>query len=117
MKWKHRKEIRKKFFEYGPNKIYISEILVEVKKFTEMSRLQWVQECLEKFYWELGLTFWRYCHSNYIPITLITDRSASIWVEMSRLEFFGNTSIKNYTMRVHVNFANGRRGIYLYYKS
>ena len=44
MKWKHRKEIRKKFFEYGPNKIYIPEILVEVKKFTEISHLQWVQE-------------------------------------------------------------------------
>lgn len=117
MKWKHRKEIRKKFFEIGLNKIYIPVILAEVKKFTPLSHLQQVQEDLEKFYWKVGFTFWRYSHSYYIPKTpIIVDHSATIWVEMAKLEIIG-TVPTNYTMQVHVNFINGRRGIYLYYKS
>ena len=115
MKWKHRKEIRKKFFEIEPNKIYIPVILREVKKFTAKSYRQRVQKDLEKFYWRLGLTFWHCYHSDYIPKTTIICQSASIWVEMSKLEIFGNVST-NYTMRVRISFANGRRGIYLYYK-
>lgn len=117
MKWKHREEIRKRFFENSTNKIYISVILAEVKKFTPLSHLQQVQEDLEKFYRKIGFTFWRYSHSYYIPKTpIIVDHSATIWVEMARLEIIG-TVPTNYIMRVHVNFINGRRGIYLYYKS
>lgn len=116
MKWKHRKEIRKKFFEIEPNKIYIPMILREVKKFTAKSYRQWVQKDLEEFYWRLGLTFWHCYHSDYIPKTAIIAQGASIWVEMARLEIIG-TVPTNYIMRVHVNFINGRRGIYLYYKA